>query len=117
MASHAMMDRSPMRWRAACVVATLTFPVAAFAVTTPAITDVSDEPVETALPSASLGQPQKAPELVQPSPPPSDNLLWGIPLKELTNTRERPLFSSSRRATPPLFVGPPVVVLDLAPKP
>jgi general secretion pathway protein N len=117
MASRAMMGRSTMRWCAACVAVTVTVPVAAFAVTTPTITDVSDEPVETALPSASLGQPQKSPQPVQPSPPPSDNLLWGIPLKELTNTRERPLFSSSRRAPPPVVVGPPVVVVAPPQKP
>jgi hypothetical protein len=34
------------------------------------------------------------------------NPLWGIPLKGLTATRERPIFSPSRRPPPPAPVGP-----------
>lgn len=33
------------------------------------------------------------------------NPLWAIPLKQLSNTRERPIFSPSRR--PPAVAGPP----------
>jgi hypothetical protein len=51
-----------------------------------------------------------APEAVSPVAPinpsqapvktaPSANPLWGIPLKQLSNTRDRPIFSSSRRPT------------------
>jgi hypothetical protein len=43
---------------------------------------------------------------------PSGNPLWGIPLRLLTATRERPLFSPSRR--PP---APPVVAAPVAPRP
>jgi len=35
------------------------------------------------------------------------NPLWGIPLKLLTATRERPIFSPSRRAPAPVVAGPP----------
>jgi hypothetical protein len=37
---------------------------------------------------------------------PAGNPLWGIPLKELTATRERPIFSPSRRPPPPASIGP-----------
>jgi hypothetical protein len=46
-----------------------------------------------------------------PSSPESDeralpaNPLWAIPLKQLANTRERPIFSPSRRPPPPAIVG------------
>jgi general secretion pathway protein N len=35
------------------------------------------------------------------------NPLWAIPLKTLTATRERPLFTPSRRAPTPVIAGPP----------
>jgi len=39
---------------------------------------------------------------------PTGNPLWGIPLRVLTATRERPLFSPSRRPpAPPVVAGPP----------
>jgi hypothetical protein len=37
---------------------------------------------------------------------PAGNPLWGIPLKGLTATRERPIFSPSRRPPPPAPIGP-----------
>jgi hypothetical protein len=35
------------------------------------------------------------------------NPLWAIPLKQLSNTRERPIFSPSRRPPTPAVAGPP----------
>lgn len=35
------------------------------------------------------------------------NPLWAIPLKQLSNTRERPIFSPSRRPPAPAVAGPP----------
>lgn len=47
---------------------------------------------------------------------PSGNPLWSIPLRTLTATRDRPIFSPSRR--PPLPIPPaPVVVASPAPPP
>lgn len=40
---------------------------------------------------------------------PSGNPLWAIPLRLLTATRERPIFSPSRRPPPPVVVGVPEV--------
>jgi general secretion pathway protein N len=49
---------------------------------------------------------------------PSGNPLWGIPLRVLTATRERPLFSPSRRPPAPPAVAAPVVPRPVAmPKP
>jgi general secretion pathway protein N len=49
---------------------------------------------------------------------PSGNPLWGIPLRVLTATRERPLFSPSRRPPAPPVVAAPVVPRPVAaPKP
>ena len=45
-------------------------------------------------------------------PPPGGNPLWGIPISALDATRERPVFSASRR--PPM---PPVVVQRVAADP
>ncbi|MGY3486993.1 hypothetical protein ACVW1C_004876 [Bradyrhizobium sp. USDA 4011] len=56
---------------------------------------------------------------VAPSPAPtprplSANPLWGIPLKTLSNTRDRPVFSPSRRP-PPAVVAEPEVSKPLPP--
>jgi general secretion pathway protein N len=40
---------------------------------------------------------------------PSGNPLWAIPLKQLSSTRERPIFSPSRRPPPPVVVDEPFV--------
>jgi general secretion pathway protein N len=91
------------------IVAVLALPATAFALTTPSITDLSNDTVDTSQPPPSPGVPLTTPA-VQAKPSPSDNPLWGIPLKLLTNTRDRPLFSSSRRPPPSATVGPPVAV-------
>jgi general secretion pathway protein N len=54
--------------------------------------------------------------------PISGNPLWAIPLKQLSNTRDRPIFSPSRRPPPPAvvdrpFVPPPVVRAPPPPRP
>jgi hypothetical protein len=54
-----------------------------------------------------------------PSPPPehalSANPLWAIPLATLSDTRERPIFSSTRRPPPPAIA--PVAVAKAPPAP
>jgi hypothetical protein len=42
-------------------------------------------------------------------PPPSGNPLWAIPLTDLSDTRERPIFAPSRRPPPPPVVEKPYV--------
>jgi len=57
--------------------------------------------------AARAAAPPAAPAVA--SPPPSGNPLWTIPLKELSMTRERPIFSPSRRPPPPPVVAAPYV--------
>lgn len=55
--------------------------------------------------SPNTEQPPAAPEEASArQPPPGGNPLWGIPISALDATRERPIFSASRR--PPM---PPIV--------
>ena len=62
-------------------------------------------------------------DLDRPSSPPRpavqpDNPLWAVPLSTLTATRDRPLFSASRRPPAPPAAAPPVVqVRAPAPRP
>ena len=39
--------------------------------------------------------------------PPSGNPLWAIPIKDLSETRDRPIFTPSRRPPPPPVVEKP----------
>jgi hypothetical protein len=52
-------------------------------------------------PRIKAGEPERA--------PPSGNPLWAIPLKDLSDTRERPIFTPSRRPPPPPVVEKPYV--------
>ena len=57
-----------------------------------------------------------APARVERSEP-SGNPLWAIPLSALTATRERPLFTPSRRAPAPAVPGTPVAAAPAPPPP
>ena len=55
--------------------------------------------------AAAAARPQPSPpaqdqRAAQTGQPPSGNPLWGIPLKQLSATRDRPIFSPSRRPPP-----------------
>ncbi|MGH6847718.1 MAG: hypothetical protein ACREC0_09825 [Methylocella sp.] len=50
-------------------------------------------------------------------PPPGGNPLWGIPISALDATRERPIFSASRRPPMPPVVAQRVVAAPPPPKP
>src|SRR5271156_5599898 len=73
----------------------------------------SDLPVASA-PTAVAKLPPHPVAAIQPAP--SANPLWAIPLAILSNTRERPIFSSSRRPPPPAAVSVPANAPP-APKP
>jgi hypothetical protein len=71
-------------------------------------TDVSDTGiVETTRPPPGPSTPDR-PGIAQEQSP-SGNPLWAIPIKQLSATRDRPIFSPSRRPPPPVIVDPPVV--------
>ena len=84
----------------------------AFGVASPA-SDISEsEPVQIPLPASSAPE-RAAVQRAQPQPP-RGNPLWGIPLKQLSATRERPIFSPSRRPPTPAVAAPPAAAQAIA---
>jgi general secretion pathway protein N len=85
-------------------------------------TDISDADADSrradGLSGSSLWESPAAPAtvVVKPAEPPatasertpSANPLWAIPLANLSSTRERPIFSASRRPPPPAVASVPV---------
>jgi general secretion pathway protein N len=106
----------------------LGIPGATFAVSTdpsPVETDTTRRSDGSSV-SAIWDQPATPATVVEvrpPDPPParpeqtqSENPLWGIPLATLSNTRERPIFSVSRRPPPPpVTASVPVMAAPPAP--
>jgi hypothetical protein len=77
-----------------------------------------DSPAAPATTAAEVQSPQTAePPPAEPESAPSANPLWAIPLATLSNTRERPIFSSSRRPPPPPVALAPVAKAPPPPKP
>lgn len=67
----------------------------------PSVSSIWDQPAEPS-PVVVVRPPEPPP--AAPEHAPSANPLWEIPLTSLSNTRERPIFSSSRRPPPPAIV-------------
>ena len=67
-----------------------------------------DQPPSNVLPGPVEMAPQAGPQqrAVEQPLEPTGNPLWGVPLSALTATRERPLFTPSRRAPAPAVAGP-----------
>jgi general secretion pathway protein N len=68
--------------------------------------------------AASLRTAARSPDGAVERPPSAGNPLWALPLKQLSLTRERPVFSPSRRPPPPAtptYVAP--VAVRSPPKP
>ena len=67
-----------------------------------------DQPPTNVLPGPVEMAPQAGPQqrAVEQPLEPTGNPLWGIPLSTLTATRERPLFTPSRRAPAAAVAGP-----------
>jgi general secretion pathway protein N len=74
-------------------------------------TDRSPGTIDIGTPVANPAAPAAA-EQVQ-----SGNPLWAVPLRELSATRERPIFSPSRRPPPPAVAAAPYVVAQAVSKP
>jgi general secretion pathway protein N len=68
--------------------------------------DIERTPARPAMPMSPAAEPL-----------PSGNPLWAIPLRELSATRERPIFSPSRRPPPPAVAAAPYVVAAAVSKP
>jgi hypothetical protein len=67
--------------------------------------------IDIHLGSAEPARPRQAEQVL------SGNPLWAIPIKELSITRERPIFSPSRRPPPPAVVAAPYVPAAAVSKP
>ena len=73
----------------------------------------ADAPIEQASPlpasQAEVPTTDSGPAAASSNaPPPKGNPLWGIPLRALAATRERPLFSASRRPPAPVVPSAPI---------
>jgi len=94
-----------LRRLSATVVLASSFAVSvALAANNPPRLDPRDDSVDTP------GVPRLGIEPIAPAPEPAmtGNPLWGIPLKSLTATRERPIFLPSRRPPAPAIAAAPV---------
>jgi general secretion pathway protein N len=93
-----------------------------------AAVDTAAQPRGLSAPAADPVQGGIVPGAIDPAPDSSrtpaplgrsrelrGNPLWAIPLRSLSLTRERPIFSPSRRPPPPAVAGPPPV--EAAPPP
>jgi general secretion pathway protein N len=67
--------------------------------------------------SPNTEQLPAAPKDAGARPPPGGNPLWGIPISALDATRERPIFSASRRPPMPPVVAQRVAAAPPPPKP
>jgi general secretion pathway protein N len=94
-----------------CVVSFFLLGASAFAAA-PGMTDTSEAgSLDTTRP---LPAPSKEANPGVPIPQPrSVNPLWGIPLTQLSATRDRPIFSPSRRPPPPVVASPVVAVVNI----
>ncbi len=70
------------------------------------ITQPAGDPIPRGLTPGGIVPPQGN-GLPQPAGELRGNPLWAIPLKTLSATRERPLFTPSRRPPAPVIAGPP----------
>jgi general secretion pathway protein N len=70
-------------------------------------------------PGLGDAEPAAAPPPAAPREPrrPSGNPLWAVPLRSLSATRDRPLFTPSRRPPAPAVAAAPVVEAPAAPRP
>ena len=82
-------------------------------------TGALDQPPSNVLPGALDMAPQLGPQqrAVEQPLEPTGNPLWAVPLSTLTATRERPLFTPSRRAPAPAVAGPVVAAPPPPPPP
>ncbi len=86
--------------------------------------DAADDLSRVAIPAESAETPTAPAQAIEvPSAPmrggarSANNPLWAIPLAALSGTRERPIFSSSRRPPPAIALAPVVKPVAVAPKP
>jgi general secretion pathway protein N len=76
---------------------------------------LEDPPAASAPNAASAADWPATAATPAPAPAPRGNPLWGIPLRALSATRDRPLFSPSRRPPAPVIAVAPAPVARPAP--
>jgi hypothetical protein len=109
--------RPPTRFTWLLLVSALGIPATTSALPTDVGDIDADAPRRAGAPSLWDSPAVPAPVVIKPRerPPqapertPNANPLWAIPLATLSNTRERPIFSSSRRPPPPAVASVSVV--------
>jgi general secretion pathway protein N len=94
---------------AACLVACGDARGPALSATDPAAVNPIENSTSRGILNAEPDSPAPASPVVRERPQPRGNPLWGVPLSALSATRERPLFSPSRRPPPPAVVAAPRV--------
>src|SRR3974390_431743 len=123
MARIEMMRSPTLHQRHSAVIVVLATALGAAPVTLALPTDAPDSYVSRGADVLPMQAPEpivivRTPE-TQPPPPAralSPNPLWEIPLSKLSTTRERPIFSPSRRPPPVVAAAPPAVPAPSAPK-
>jgi hypothetical protein len=90
--------------------------VAAFAAIPPLNTEATDADTTAAAPPIAP-EAAKVPSAPRIERAPIGNPLWAIPVRQLSATRERPIFSPSRRPPPSAVVGPVVAPVATRPAP
>jgi general secretion pathway protein N len=97
-----------------CVVNLFLLGASAFGAASPGMTGTPDAGIlEATRPPPPAPSSQDLPA-AQTQQPPSGNPLWGIPFTQLSATRDRPIFSPSRRPPPPVVASPVAAVVETA---
>ncbi|MGQ0444785.1 MAG: hypothetical protein ACT4O2_06595 [Beijerinckiaceae bacterium] len=104
-----------MRLCACVIVAMAGFSAGEAAGQAPAFASLGEEAAGRS--NLNTEQPAAAAAHVAARPPPGGNPLWGVPISALDATKERPIFSASRRPPMPPAVAERVVAAPPPPKP
>jgi hypothetical protein len=89
----------------------------ALSATDPVATNPIENTISRGIVNAGSESAGPASPLASERPIPRGNPLWAVPLSSLSVTRERPIFSPSRRPPPPAVVAAPNVPLVARPQP
>ncbi len=102
---------------AACSIAFGDARISALSATGPSAMDPVESTISQGIVNADPKEATPAGPAVRERPPLRGNPLWGVPLSSLSVTRERPIFSPSRRPPPPAVVAAPHVAVVAPPPP
>ena len=81
------------------------------------IGSINTDDADVSKPALPRDVTAQKPQQREQQPPLPGNPLWAIPLKDLTATRERPIFSASRRPLTPPVIAAPAAPVVAPPKP